>query len=211
MSASRAASAEAASSAGIGPSVNVPLSSDLNNERFLRHRVDNPAGRVFFSDRNLNGNDGPAAGLPERLQRATEARAIPIEPVQDDQAGQLELLGGGSDLFGLNHHGRRCGDDDQGGVGDAQGRARVGQEVADPRGVNQVDLVPVPLGVGDAGRQRMLPCNRFFIEVGNRLCPRPLSRTDSPCRHRMRMVEASWVLPEPVCPTGATFLMLTAS
>ena len=46
-------------------------------------------------------------------------------------------------------------------------RARVAEEVAEARRVDQVDFGLVPLGVGEAGRQRVLPGDLFFVVVGD--------------------------------------------
>ena len=73
------------------------------------------------------------ARLAQRLQRALEAGALAIEPVDDDEARQLELLRRLPDFLGLHHDAGHGVDDDQRGVGDVQRRARVAQEVADAR------------------------------------------------------------------------------
>ena len=119
ISASRAASTAAVMSAGTAASVNVPLSSAWNMYAFFATRSTTPRERFLLADRQLNRNDGAAARLAQRLQRALEARALAIEPVDDDQSRQVELLGRRPHLFGLHHHAGDRVDDDQRGVGDA--------------------------------------------------------------------------------------------
>ncbi len=59
-------------------------------------------------------------------------------------------------------------DDDDGGFRDAQSGARVRQEVRKPGRIDDVDLVLLPLGVGEAGGERVLACDGFVVEIGNR-------------------------------------------
>src|SRR5262249_43483611 len=107
-----------------------------------------------------------AAGLPQRLQRAIEAGALAIEPIHDDQPRQAELLRLRPDLFGLHHHAADRVDDYQHGVDHAERGAYVAEAVADAGRVNQIDLGLVPFGVGEAGGERVLARDLFFVEVG---------------------------------------------
>src|SRR5262245_43801997 len=51
--------------------------------------------------------------------------------------------------------------------GHAHRRARVAEEVAEARGVDEVDLGLAELGVGETGRQRVLPGDFLFVVVGD--------------------------------------------
>ena len=135
--------------------------------RLLRDEIDDAAKRFFFADRQLNRNDRAAQRAVNRLQRALEARALAIEPIDDDEPRQPGLLGGLPGFFGLHLHARDRVDDDDRGVGDAQRRARVGEKVRDARRVDEVDFGLVPLGVGEAGGERVLAGDFFFVEVGD--------------------------------------------
>ena len=106
--------------------------------------------------------------LAHRRQRPLEAGAVAIEPVDDDEARHRQLVGRRPDLFGLHHDAADGVDDDHRGVGDVQRRARVGEEIAHAGRVDQIDLLLVPFGVGDARRERVLARDLFFVEVGHR-------------------------------------------
>ena len=103
----------------------------------------------------------------ERLQRSLEAGALAVDPVQDDEARQPELVGGGPDFLGLHHDAGHGVDDDDRGVGDGERRARVAQEVADARRVDEIDFLFIPFGIRQAGGERMFPRDFFFVEVGH--------------------------------------------
>ena len=60
-------------------------------------------------------------------------------------------------------------DDDERGVGDAAARrARRRRKLPMPGVSMRLIFVLVPLGVGEAGRQRVLAGDLFFVEVGDR-------------------------------------------
>ena len=134
---------------------------------FQRHEIDDAAERFFFANRQLNRNDGAAERGVNRLQRALEAGALAIEAIDDDQAGQPGLLGGLPGFFGLHLHAGDGIDDENGRVGHAQRRARVGQKVGHARRVDEVDLRLVPFGVGEAGRERVLAGDFLFVVIGD--------------------------------------------
>ena len=92
ISASRALSTAAAMSAGIAPSVNLPLSSVWKMNAFFVTRSTTPLNALLLADRQLNRDDRAVA----RLRAATaservEAGALAIEPVEHDQPRQPEL------------------------------------------------------------------------------------------------------------------------
>jgi len=64
-----------------------------------------------------------------RLERAIEAGALAVEPIEGDEARQFELFGHRPHLFGGDFHAGNGIDDDHGGVGDAQRGARLAEEV----------------------------------------------------------------------------------
>ena len=81
--------------------------------------------------------------------------------------GRFERGGLGPQLLGLHFDAGDGIDDDDGGFGDAERGARVGQEVGEPGRVDDVDFGLLPLGVGEAGGERVLAGDFFFVEVGD--------------------------------------------
>ena len=89
-SARRARPARAgSSSAGIAPSVGLPLPSVGERQRLHRDQIDDAAKVLLLADRQLNRDDGAAEHAAQRFERALEAGALAIEAVEDDQARQL--------------------------------------------------------------------------------------------------------------------------
>ena len=54
--------------------------------RLHRHQVDDAVERLLFADRQLDRDDGAAEHAAQRLERAVEAGALAVEPVEDDDA-----------------------------------------------------------------------------------------------------------------------------
>ena len=116
----------------------------------------------------MNRDDGPVERRVNRLQRALETRALAIETIDDNQARQPDLVGRLPGLLRLHLHAGNGVDDHNRGVGNAESRARIRQEVRDARRVDEVDFRLVPLGVGEAGRERVLAGDFFVVVVGDR-------------------------------------------
>src|SRR6185436_5001272 len=76
--------------------------------------------------------------------------------------------GGGPDFFGGDLDAGDGIDDDEGRIGDAERGARVAQEVGHPGGVDEIDLVLVPLRVGEAAGERVLAGDLFLVVIGHR-------------------------------------------
>ena len=154
---------------GRRPSVNLPLSSVWNVNAFFVTRSTTPRNVVLLADRQLNRDRrcGCSDSRSDCSERSRLARSR-SRRLTHDHPRQSQLLGRRPDLFGLHHHAGDGVDDDERGVGDLQRRARVAQEVADAGRVDQVDLVLVPFGVGEAGRQRVLAGDLLFVEIGDR-------------------------------------------
>ncbi len=143
----------------------VARSVSLEQVRLARDQVHDAREVLLLPDRELNRHDGAAARLAKRGEGALEARALAVEAVEDDHPREAQLLRHAPGLLGL-HHGPGDGvDDDERRVGDAQGRARVAHEVADPGCIDEVDLELVPLGIGEAGGERVLAGDFFLVEV----------------------------------------------
>ena len=105
---------------GSRPSVALPLPSAGYVHAFIATRSMTPREILLLADRQLDRDDGAAAEVAEGGQRAVEARALAIEPVDDDEAGQAERLGLGPYLFGLHLDAGDRIDDEHRRVGDAE-------------------------------------------------------------------------------------------
>ena len=110
---------------------------------------------------------GTVADLAQRIERPGKAGALAVEPVDHDQPRETELVARRPDLFGLDHRAGDAVDHHRDGIGHVQRGEGVGEEIAHARRVDQVDLVLVPFGIGEAGRQRMLPRDFLFVVIGD--------------------------------------------
>ena len=137
----------------------------LEDERLSRDQIDDAAEVLLFPDGQLNRDDGAAARVAQRRQRAIEAGAFAVHPIEHDETRQTDRIGRFPDFFRLHHHARDGVHDYEGGIGDVKRGARVGEEVAGAGRVDEIDFVFVPLGVGEAGRKRVLTRDFFFVEV----------------------------------------------
>jgi hypothetical protein len=133
-----------------------------------RDEVDDAAEGLLFADRQLNGDDGAAEDAAQRFDRPIDAGALTVETVQNDDPGDLELFRSGPDFFRGHLRTVHGVDDDQRGVDDTKRGSRIAEEVGHPRRVDEVDFLSVPLGVGEAGRERVLAGDFFFVVVGDR-------------------------------------------
>jgi hypothetical protein len=163
---------------------------------FIDTRSTTPVKSLLFADRQLNRHDRAVERQPHRLQRAFERRAFAIQPVDDDQPRQLLFFGGGPRLFGLHFDAGHGIDHDQRRVGDLDGGARVGKEIAEARRVDQVDFGLVPLRVGEARGQRVLAGDFFFVVIVTVLPSSTLpSRFTMPASNNK--ADTNCVLPDP--------------
>ena len=168
MSASRAACAGASRSAGIAASGRLAAAVGRKRPRLHRDEIDDAAERLLFANRQLQRHDRAPEHRAQRLERSVEARALAVEPIQHDDARHLELLGGRPDFLGRDLDAGDSVDDDERAIRDAQRRARVAQEVRHAGRVDEIDLVLVPLDVGEAAGQRVLPRDFLFVVIGDR-------------------------------------------
>ena len=63
---------------------------------FIGDQIDDAAEALLLADRQLDRDDRAAEHAAQRLERAVEAGALAIEPVEHDEPRQLQLLGGRS-------------------------------------------------------------------------------------------------------------------
>ena len=131
-------------------------------------QIDDAAEALFLADRQLNRDDRAAEHAAQRLDGAIQAGALAVEAVEDDEPRHLQLLGAAPHLLGRHLDAGHRIDDDDGGIGDAQRRARVAQEVGHARRVDEVDFDLVPLGVGECSGEGVLAGNLFFVVIRHR-------------------------------------------
>jgi hypothetical protein len=163
----------------------------------LLHEVDVALEVVLLADRDVDGDETALEPPPQRLQRAEEIGALAVQPVHDHGAGQVELRGELPDLLGLHLHAGDGIDDHHRGLDHAQARPRVRDEVAVPRGVDDVDPVALPVAVGHRGIDRYLALDLVGVEVRRRRPvldppePRDRSRREQHGLDERRLADAS--------------------
>ena len=143
-----------------------------------RDEIDDAAERFLLADRAAGSGSPMRPNTPRsdssersRLARSRSRRFSTMS------RGSCELLGGRPDLLGRDFDAGDRVDDDQRGIGHAQRRARVAQEVRHPGRVDEIDFGLVPLGVGEAGG-RGCACGRFLLRRSRSpWCHRPRVRT----------------------------------
>jgi hypothetical protein len=114
----------------------------------------------------VHRHDAPLEPPAQRLQRAEEVGALPVEAIDDDGARQIELAGELPDLLRLHlDTGHRVHDHHR-PLDHAQAGARVGDQVPVARRVDQVDPVALVVAVSDRGVDRDLPLDLVGIEIG---------------------------------------------
>ena len=147
------------------------LAAAVGGERqaFIDTRSTTPVKSLLLADRQLDRHDRAAAEVAKRAERALEARALAIQPVDDDDAREAERLGFGPDLLGLHFD---AGD----GVHDdaARRRRRASAARASVRklpmpGVSmRLILVLFHSAPGERGREGVLAGDFFVVVVGDR-------------------------------------------
>ena len=135
--------------------------------RLHLHQIDDADEGLLLAERELHGDDLAGAVAAQRFEGAVEARALAIQPVEDDDAGESQSGRFTPQLFRLHLDAGDGVDDDHGGFDDAQRRAGVAEEVGEAWCVDEVDLGFLPFGVGETGGERVLAGNLFVVEVGD--------------------------------------------
>ena len=95
-----------------------------------------------------------AEPVAQLVEGALEAGPLPVELVDEDHPGHAEPGRLPPDRLGLHLHAVDGAHHEHGQVDDPQRGAHVAQEVGVARGVDQVDLVALPLERGHGERQR---------------------------------------------------------
>ena len=120
--------------------------------RLAGDEVHDALERLALADRHCDRHRGAPEGLLDPLERALERGVVAVHAVDDQQAGDARLLGVAPDLLGLHLDARDRVHHHDRGVGHAQRRARLGEEVGVAGRVDQVDLGLLPLGEGERRR-----------------------------------------------------------
>ena len=126
-----------------------------------------PLKSFSSADGKLNGNGEAAENILNAGERAVERRTLAVELVDENGAGQIELVGEAPDLFGLDFDAGHAIDNHQCGVGGDQRGFGVVKKNIKARGVEEIDFLFGPLGERDAGGNGDLALDLFVVEVGN--------------------------------------------
>ena len=124
--------------------------------------------RLALADRHRERHRGAPERLLDRLERPLEGGVVAVHAVDHDEAREAALLREAPDLLGLDLDAGDGVDHHQRGLGDAQRRARLGQEVRVAGRVDQVDLGLLPLGERERRQQADLALDLVGVEVGDR-------------------------------------------
>ena len=129
-------------------------------------QIDDAGEAGLAADRHLERREPPLEPLLQRLEGAGEVGPLAVEAVDDDHARQPELVGELPDLLGLHLHARHRVDHHDGGARHAEPGAGVGDEIAVPGRVDQVEAMALVVAEGHRGVQRNLALDLVGIEVG---------------------------------------------
>jgi hypothetical protein len=133
--------------------------------RVVVQQVDDALQLVLRSDRKLDRHAALGQLLLDGCEDAEEVGALAVEHVHEDDAREAELLGAVPHARRVHLDAHHAGDDDDRPFDDAQRRDRVGLEAGVARRVDQVDLAPLPLEVGDGRGQRHLAALLVLVPV----------------------------------------------
>ena len=150
-------------SPGISASLTLPSAV---TRAFIAIRSTTPVKPASLPIGSWSGHEPALQPLLQRLERAVEVGALAVEAVDDDRARQGVLVGELPDLLRLHLHARHRVHHHDRGARHAQPRARVGDEVAVPGRVDQVEAVALVVAEGDRGVQRDLALDLVGVEVG---------------------------------------------
>ena len=138
----------------------------LPGEGLAADQVDNSGEIRFLANGKLQRSNLPAILL---LQQSDDARVrgpVAIHQVDCKEDRQTETTSRFPHLLGLHLDARDRRDHHQGGIGHPQTLQGVGGKDAIPGGVDQVDLDPAVLEVGNRGVDRDLAVVLVLVKVG---------------------------------------------
>ena len=131
-------------------------------------QVDDPGQLVLRADREVDGDALRRELRLERFESPEEARALAVEHVHEEDAGQAERVRALPDPARVDLHAHDAAEDDERPFDHAHRRDRVPLEARIARRVDQVDLAVLPRHVGDGSRERHAAFVLFVVPVGDR-------------------------------------------
>ncbi len=140
----------------------VALAPLLAAEALHGQQVDHALERALRADGQLEGNALLAEHRLELAQRLEEVGVLAVHAVDEDQAGEVALVGEGPGVLGADLDAGGGADDDEGGVGGAQARLHLPHEVGVAGRVDDVELLPLPL----AGEEGEVDADLALVLVG---------------------------------------------
>src|SRR5205085_5133811 len=87
--------------------------------------VDDSFEIALLANGELDGDGRAAEELLYARQRTVEIGAVPVQLIDDDGAGEFELIGEGPNLLGLDFHARHPVHHHQHRIGGRQRRVRI--------------------------------------------------------------------------------------
>src|SRR4051812_28422607 len=151
---------------GNGSFLTFAISAHLVGVGLHVHQVDDTLQTFFAADGDLHGDDLASESGDERLHHMIEAGAVAVHSAGDDDARQVDIFGKLPHALGDDFDAMYAVDNDDrrlrrhhGGLGFVHEHWEAGR-------VEDVDLVVVPLEVGEAGGDGDLARDLFFVVVG---------------------------------------------
>ncbi len=104
--------------------------------------------------------------LLQLFQRAGKISVLPVQLVDQDQAGQIEILGVLPDFLGAYFDPGNRTDDHRSGVCHAQGSKQISDKVKVTGRIQEINLAPVPFQRRQTDIDRNLPLDLVGIVIG---------------------------------------------
>ena len=131
-------------------------------------KVDDPRQLMLGADRQMDRDALGGELRLERLESPEKARALTVEHVQEEDAGEAELVRALPDAARVHLHPHHATQDDQRALDDAHRRDRVPLKAWVARSVDQVDLAVLPVRMRHGGGQRHAALVLVVVPVGHR-------------------------------------------
>ena len=130
--------------------------------------VDDPRQLMLGADRQMDRDALGGELRLERLESPEEARALTVEHVHEEDAGEAELVRALPDAARVHLHTHDAAQDDQRALDDAHRRDRVPLKARVARSVDQVDLAVLPVRMRHGGGQGHTALVLVVVPVGHR-------------------------------------------
>ncbi len=119
-------------------------------------------------DRQVHGDTAGRELLLDLSQRAVEVGALAVEHVDEEDAGEAEVVGQVLDARGADLEPHHSVDHDERTLDDPQRAARLALEARVARHVDEVDLPPLPVRVHQRERDRHPALLLVLVPVADR-------------------------------------------